>query len=314
MTTQSAYAAIQTEIDATQGAPEWVQIFPKGPEIAARDGRAWKLSDPARVLEAFAAYNGMLPIDWEHANDDKAQKFDRRPAAGWIAELAARDDGLWARVQWSDQGAADVAGLSYRYLSPSFTFHKKTREILAISGAGLVNHPALEMRAIASIDTGGPVMDEAIRAALGLDEAATASDAVSAIDALKATATASATAGFDPEAFVPRADYDAAIASLDDYRQRDAAAAEQALDDAVDAAVAARKITPAAKSTWRDAAGAMGLDKFNELMAAQAAIIPGTSTATTRAATPTKRTADATEAAIAAAFGYTPDQLSEEAR
>ena len=152
-------------------------------------------------------------------------------------------------------------------------------------------------------------MDEEIRAALGLEDTATAADAVSAIAALQASATA--TAGFDPEAFVPRADYDAAIASLEDYRQRDAAALEQALDDAVDEAVASQKIAPASKEMWRETVGIIGLERFHAHMAERGPMFSTSTAAAKRTTALPKRTADATEAAIAAAFGYTPDQLSE---
>ena len=96
MTTQSAYAAFGADIDASTGAPDWVHLVPAGPEILARDGRRFRLSDPHPVLDAFAACRGMLPIDWEHANDDKARRSERRPAAGWIKDLDVRAD--WTRA------------------------------------------------------------------------------------------------------------------------------------------------------------------------------------------------------------------------
>lgn len=309
MTTQTAYAAFDGEIDAEGGAPDWVHLLPVGPEIVARDGRRWMLSDPQPILEAFAAYNGKLPIDWEHSATDETRKLDRRPAAGWIAELDWRADGMWARVEWSDQGREDIAGLRYRYLSPTFIFHKVTKEIVALTGAGLVNHPAMHLQAIASVQTGGPEMDTEIRQALGLTATAGVADAVAAIAALK---TAQATASqFDPTKYALKADHDAALARIAEFEATAAAAEQAALSEAVDAAVAGGKITPASKDQWVTAAASMGLDAFTALMGAQPAII-GSETASASADTPKGRSLGKTEQAIASALGLTPEDFREE--
>ena len=44
----------------------------------------------------------------------------------------------------------------YRYLSPSFLFHPKTRQILRLKGAGLVHNPNLHLTALASQETDMP--------------------------------------------------------------------------------------------------------------------------------------------------------------
>lgn len=41
----------------------------------------------------------------------------------------------------------------YRYLSPSFLFHPKTRQIVQLKGAGLVHNPNLHLTALASQET-----------------------------------------------------------------------------------------------------------------------------------------------------------------
>jgi phage I-like protein len=41
-------------------------------------------------------------------------------AAGWVGALEARDDGLWAKIRWTDAGLAAVTGGRYRLVSPVF--------------------------------------------------------------------------------------------------------------------------------------------------------------------------------------------------
>ena len=64
--------------------------------------------------EAGASWGGML-VDFDHfsLDDDKSSE-----ASGWATELAARSDGLWAKVRWTDAGLKAVTGGTYRYTSP----------------------------------------------------------------------------------------------------------------------------------------------------------------------------------------------------
>jgi phage I-like protein len=140
------------------GVPDWVQLFPMG-EVQSRDGRAWTLSDPQAVIRAFQAAAVDLPIDYEHAVD-RPELAAGGPvrAAGWITELKADAQGLWGRVDWTATAADMIAARQYRYLSPSFDYHKDTGEIVRLRGAGLVHRPGLHLQALASEDTMPPEM------------------------------------------------------------------------------------------------------------------------------------------------------------
>ncbi|WP_336288663.1 phage protease [Bartonella sp. CB60] len=129
-------------------APEWVQILPKSPHVKARDGREWHY-DPKIILEAFAANQGPLSIDYEHGQHYRARKGLEAPASGWIEKLAERDGAIWGHVKWTDAAAHKIITQEYRYLSPEFR-HSKNGEILGLAGAGLVNRPALVMTALSS--------------------------------------------------------------------------------------------------------------------------------------------------------------------
>lgn len=81
--------------------------------------------DSASTAAQIAAFNaerdaagdswgGML-VDFDHFSLDVGQRSE---AAGWATELAARADGLWAKIRWSDAGLKAITGGTYRYTSP----------------------------------------------------------------------------------------------------------------------------------------------------------------------------------------------------
>ena len=133
--------------NGAQGAPEWVQLLPLG-KVEARDGRRWTLANPERLIAAFRAGKVDLAIDYEH-QADKPAGAGPVPAAGWIRELAVRDDGLWGRVEWTGRARELIENREYRYLSPAFAAAKKGGEIVRLLGAGLVHRPALHLKALA---------------------------------------------------------------------------------------------------------------------------------------------------------------------
>jgi phage I-like protein len=134
------------------GAPAWVHLFPEG-QMTGRDGRVFDLADPAALVLAFQSGGIDLPVDFEHQNDIPEAKLNGPvPAAGWIKELRADAGGLWGRVEWTATAAEMIGRKEYRFLSPSFLFHPKTRQIVKLKGAGLVHNPNLYLTALASQD------------------------------------------------------------------------------------------------------------------------------------------------------------------
>lgn len=134
------------------GAPAWVHLFPEG-QMTGRDGRVFDLVDPASLVLAFQSGGIDLPIDYEHQNDvPEAKLHGPVPAAGWIKELKADAGGLWGRVEWTATAAEMIGRKEYRFLSPSFLYHPKTRQIVKLKGAGLVHNPNLHLTALASQD------------------------------------------------------------------------------------------------------------------------------------------------------------------
>ncbi len=300
MTKTTATANFGTELAAAANkAPEWVELFPAGPRIDARDGRSWT-ANPKAVLTAFDANRAPLPVDYEHAQDHLAPQGIAAPAAGWIVKLEERGGAVWGQVEWTDKAAAMIAAREYRFLSPAFNYDK-TGLIKRLVGAGLVNRPALEMTALsrATLNHHHQENDmKAIAKALGLAEGADEAAILAAIsrrdaertavcqalklDPAKAddkatvaaieklttdTETALAAVKATPEATEVAAlkqslaDTSTALAAL---QQKDA---DRDIEAALDKAAAEGKITPASRETYRAMCAAEGgLTRFAELV------------------------------------------------
>lgn len=261
-------------------APDWVQLFPAGPEIKARDGRNWTLPNPDALVSAFAANQADLPFDIEHATEIRAPKGEDAPAQGWIKELQVRADRtVWARVEWNAAGAARLIAKEYRYVSPAFR-HTKAGEIFAVSSAALVTQPALVMPALAGQgrdnpnDNQEPAMSLLSRmvGALGLAASATEDDVVAAVTSQVSLASATR----DPAQFVPAADHALALARATTAEGKlaelDAEAKTKGAEASVDAAIADGKIAPASREHWISVAHATP-EAFDKAMAAQPKVL-----------------------------------------
>lgn len=236
--------------------PEWTQLLPAGPTIQGADGRTWILDDPAAVVTAFQQRKTPLVIDWEHASEYRAPQGLESPASGWIHELAVRDGQVWGRVEWTGRAVQQIQEKEYRYLSPVFTYHKDTRQIVALTSAGLTNQPNLDLKALNREDPSMSI-PMAVCAALSLSTDANESAVLAAISTLKADlATATNRATTPPlEKFVPRADYDATLVRATNAEQKLAELEKTQRQAAVDALIAkalqARQITPATQDYYR---------------------------------------------------------------
>lgn len=199
----NALVASHTVVLAGSGqAPEWVHLLPAG-RFEGRDGRGpYVLKDVTAVLSATTRAGLDPVVDYDHQTDLAAVRGvgGTAPAAGWVKALEAREDGIWARIEWTEKGAAAVVAKEYRYLSPVF-LHTKSGEVLKILRAGLTNNPNLHLAALASqeskLQSEGEHMEELLAelaAALGLPANSDRAAVVSGATTLAANAGASAAA------------------------------------------------------------------------------------------------------------------------
>lgn len=150
--------------------------------------------DRAAGEAILAAYNAAgrpeLLIDFDHESHDNDKSTE---AAGWIANLELRADGLWAKPRWSDTGEAAVRNGRFRYTSPVWACDEAPGGILVpieLIDVALTNKPNLKnLKPISNRKTENnqhsttATMDK-IKKALGLPETATDEEILAAIEAL----------------------------------------------------------------------------------------------------------------------------------
>ena len=299
--------------------PQRILLLPAG-QIEGRDGRKWLNSEPEAVLEHFTGLGRDLPIDVEHATEIRAPKGEPAPAAGWIKALSNEDGAIWGEVEWLDAGKQLVGGRQYRYLSPVILYRPSDRVITGLTSVGLTNQPNLRLGALNSEQDGEEqIMDELkkVKVALGLTEDADTEQALNAITKLKGDLASAMNRAETPDLakFVPRGDYDQAMAR--------AANAEQALAEdkkerlhaeieaVIKAALSAGKITPATVEYHKASCQQEGgLERFREFIKA-APVLGGESGLDDKKAGEPGKAMNAQEQAVAAMFGNTAEDIAK---
>jgi phage I-like protein len=234
-TAMQDYQVIAPDVEADD-VSEWVHLIPAG-TFWGRDGRGPYRLDVQAVLDAFRAHGADLPVDYEHQSLSAGDKAGPVPAAGWIQDLEARDDGLWARVSWTPTARQLLAAKEYRYLSPVFR-HDKQGRVVALEGAGLTHMPNLYLRAAARQED--PMDLTPLAEALGIDPSADIETIVAHAKQLRDAATRTP----DPAEWVPMSQHQAVAEELAKLQAEIAAEKAEA---AVTAAMRAGKLAPAMK-------------------------------------------------------------------
>lgn len=120
------------------GAPREFRVFPLGEvDLEGLGSLVLDGDGIAGMIAEFQRRGNDMVIDYEH----QTTKDIQAPAAGWVKSLEAHDDGLWARVEWTERAASYLAAREYRYFSPVFFFDRQTRRILQLEHIGLTNYP-----------------------------------------------------------------------------------------------------------------------------------------------------------------------------
>lgn len=297
--------------------PEWIQLTPVGPQLQGMDGRVWRMEDPEIVVATcreLMRQGREIPIDFDHATHVKGARGEYAPAVGFIKEVEARDGAIWGRVEWNDAGRDALASRSYRFISPGFDFNKLTGAVRRIVSAGLTNLPNFTMPALnREGDFEETEMDAAVLQALGLNEGASAADAVVAITRLRTEADTALNraASPDPAQFVPRADFDLATNRVTELEAEVTSHREAEIEAEVDAAIEAGKFSPSPVSRKHAIAlcRQMGVEAFRADVKEMPDLTGGKSAPKT---TDPKVQADqltGDELAMCRAWGMTPDDF-----
>jgi hypothetical protein len=117
------------------------------------DRESWTVIEPA-----FRNHGAALEIDLEHESlmEDLPPK-DRLGTVGWIEDLEFKDgEGLFAKVQWNDEGRSRILSDRFRYISPVLIVRKADGKAIGLHSVGLTNRPAIVgMERIAAKDQTG---------------------------------------------------------------------------------------------------------------------------------------------------------------
>ncbi len=196
-------AAVADATEVAAGAKR-VQLFPYGTWTGRNGLGPYTVADRAhaeRIIATTAAAQGSVDLmfDYDHQAVRAPAVAGQAKASGWIKQLHAADDGLWADVEWTPAAAAAIEAREYRYTSPYFLHDKKTGAVTRIVNAGLTNTPNFNLAAIAAsaLMEEQPQMNEllmAIAKALGLSDDATQEQVMAEIAKLTGSATAIASA------------------------------------------------------------------------------------------------------------------------
>lgn len=227
--------------------PEWLPMLPIG-SFTGRDGRSWITNEPEAVIAASLQYN-KLPFDMEHATELKGPQGDPAPAYGWITDLKIDGDQIWARVEWTPEGAALIQGKKYLYYSPAFHFTADGL-VTKLSSVGLTNKPNLFVPALNSEND--MKLPEQIAAALGLGADATIESGVTAIQGLKTAEQVALNRAQNPDltSWVPKETHQLALNRAETAETALKAINEKGAEAMVDAAIAAGKVAPANRTMY----------------------------------------------------------------
>ncbi|SOC26867.1 phage protease [Stappia indica] len=221
----------------------WIKVAPRG-RVTTRDGRNYAF-DPERLAARFQDDGIEIPVDLDHSVSLRAKNGDAGTVVGWVKEIDARLDGLFARVEWLEAGRDVLRARTHRFVSPTI-HHTKTGEATWLHSVALVAAPALPLPAVASAI--GPVREphqetsmKSVLSALGLAEGADEAACLAAITTLKANT-------------VPKDVHDEALATLsaksEELAALQAAVRSGEVEDLIEGALAAKKIVPAQRESY----------------------------------------------------------------
>jgi phage I-like protein len=145
---QVAIAVLASAVSASNE----VQLLPSG-QFRATDGRPkdvayWFIDSAAAasIIQEIGGRDNRIVIDYEHQTLRTADNGQPAPAAGWFKKLEWREgDGLYAiDVEWTERASEHIGSKEYLYISPVFSYDKKTGTVKRILNAALTNNPALD--------------------------------------------------------------------------------------------------------------------------------------------------------------------------
>jgi hypothetical protein len=150
--------------DLENSGDEWVQLSPygdfphaRGLQRVNREAAEGMAANFARFSSRLGRLFGGIPFFVGHPDLPQAHELADRKAYGWAGELAAREDGMYARVKWSEAGLELLKNGHFKFLSPYWEARpigneegRKVFQPVALLSVGLTNTPNLPVKALAN--------------------------------------------------------------------------------------------------------------------------------------------------------------------
>lgn len=140
-----------------QNVPDLVKLLPLGDVRSQKGDFIVDRASFDSMNRQFHNHNVDVVIDYEHQTLNDVQA----PAGGWIKSLILKNDGIYARVEWTKKARDFIKNKEYRYLSPVVLIDRESGRAVSLHSVALTNVPAIDgMKAIInSMDKGDKVMD-----------------------------------------------------------------------------------------------------------------------------------------------------------
>ena len=133
------YTEILSQTANLTEAPEYIRVLPLG-YISSEKGDFLVDSESFRMMKEHMGHRAVdIVIDYEH----QTLRDMQAPAGGWIKELVLKNDGIFARVEWTKKAKDYLQNREYRYLSPVVMVRKKDHKASQIHSVALTNTPAI---------------------------------------------------------------------------------------------------------------------------------------------------------------------------
>ncbi|MFA7175388.1 MAG: phage protease [Kiritimatiellia bacterium] len=168
--------------------PIWCHIAPFGEFEGRRGGETvTQLCDKRAFNRLIEGFKPEVLLDYEH----RAENTDDTEAAGWIQDLALRDEGLFALIKFTDRGADAVRNRRLRFLSPVWPLDEAGRPV-SLKSCALTNTPNFKLRPVLNkaapdgenqTQEKGEVNMKELAALFGLPETATEAEILAAAQA-----------------------------------------------------------------------------------------------------------------------------------
>ena len=100
--------------DSLVEAPEYIRVLPLG-YVSSEKGDFIVDAESFDMMKTYMEHRAIdIVIDYEH----QTLRDMQAPAGGWIKNLFLKNDGIFAKVEWTQKAKEYLKNKEYRYLSP----------------------------------------------------------------------------------------------------------------------------------------------------------------------------------------------------